>query len=320
MSGDAGSMLVIDTEGLAAEDDLDTINGAAVGDIIILFPNNESRIITLKHNTGNIWLPGEQDMRLLYRAGVILRKASTYFLVIGGGTSVYHLVQAANFAIAGGYMSTADKQSYITYLSAKSNAFTSNFSQMIDGNTGTSVSSGVACNAYPYWAMDFGEPVALDQIQVLQHSSDYLSTWWVYGSNTGDFSGEEETIVNGVSGGGTTANLTFATPKVYRYWKVRGYKSDAATFLAYEINFRYQSTFMLAGIPFGCKVELYDGVTLKESQTYDNTVYVPALLQFVTPTADFDTVKISFPDDQSTVWLEFSVSASDGDVYTLYAR
>lgn len=46
--------LTIDTQGGAATDDLDTINGGKDGDIIILRTASSSRDVTIKHGTGNI--------------------------------------------------------------------------------------------------------------------------------------------------------------------------------------------------------------------------------------------------------------------------
>ena len=49
-----GSEHTIDTENDAAADDLDTINGGADGDILILSGANAARVTTIKHGTGNI--------------------------------------------------------------------------------------------------------------------------------------------------------------------------------------------------------------------------------------------------------------------------
>jgi len=48
----------IDTEGGAASDDLDTINGGVVGDWLILRPANDGRTVVVKNGTGNINLAG----------------------------------------------------------------------------------------------------------------------------------------------------------------------------------------------------------------------------------------------------------------------
>jgi len=51
------SSYVLDTEGAAATDDLDTISGGQDGQIVILNSANAARNVVLKHNTGNIWNP-----------------------------------------------------------------------------------------------------------------------------------------------------------------------------------------------------------------------------------------------------------------------
>ena len=45
---------LIDTEGAAASDDLDTINGLIDGDEVILSPASGSRTVVLKNGTGNL--------------------------------------------------------------------------------------------------------------------------------------------------------------------------------------------------------------------------------------------------------------------------
>lgn len=44
----------VDTESDAASDDLDTISGGAAGDILYITSANDSRTVTVRHNTGNI--------------------------------------------------------------------------------------------------------------------------------------------------------------------------------------------------------------------------------------------------------------------------
>jgi hypothetical protein len=60
-----GAYMVIDTEGGAATDDLDTINGGSVGDILFLREANNARTVTIKHGAGNIaFHPGGKDVVL----------------------------------------------------------------------------------------------------------------------------------------------------------------------------------------------------------------------------------------------------------------
>lgn len=53
------SLHYIDTEGDAASDDLDTINGGTEGDILILRAANNSRTVVVKNATGNILCAGD---------------------------------------------------------------------------------------------------------------------------------------------------------------------------------------------------------------------------------------------------------------------
>lgn len=60
----SGSIYDLDTEGAAATDDLDTINGGNQGQLICLQTANSARDVVLKHNTGNIFNPGGVDLTL----------------------------------------------------------------------------------------------------------------------------------------------------------------------------------------------------------------------------------------------------------------
>lgn len=48
------SRVIVDTEGAAATDDLDTINGGEDGAILFIRISNSSRSVVLKHGTGNL--------------------------------------------------------------------------------------------------------------------------------------------------------------------------------------------------------------------------------------------------------------------------
>ena len=72
------SSYVIDTEGAAATDDLDTISGGQDGQVIILNSANAARNVVVKHNTGNIYNPNAFDITLdLTTDLVVLRYNST---------------------------------------------------------------------------------------------------------------------------------------------------------------------------------------------------------------------------------------------------
>ena len=54
----------VDTEGDAASDDLDTINGGSAGDLVVLRAADNARTVVLKHATGNLRLDGAADKTL----------------------------------------------------------------------------------------------------------------------------------------------------------------------------------------------------------------------------------------------------------------
>lgn len=61
----------VDTQGGAATDDLDTINGGVEGQKLILRTVTGARDVVIKHNTGNIFLKGAADITLPNTAQVI---------------------------------------------------------------------------------------------------------------------------------------------------------------------------------------------------------------------------------------------------------
>jgi hypothetical protein len=72
------SSYVLDTEGAAATDDLNTISGGQDGQIIILNSANAARNVVAKHNAGNIYNPNGFDITLdLTTDFVVLRYNAT---------------------------------------------------------------------------------------------------------------------------------------------------------------------------------------------------------------------------------------------------
>lgn len=53
----------IDTEGDAADDDLDTMNGGESGDIIYILPNDDAHTVRIRHAVGNIYLKHQVETR-----------------------------------------------------------------------------------------------------------------------------------------------------------------------------------------------------------------------------------------------------------------
>lgn len=55
---------MVDTEGDAASDDLDTVNGGRTGDILVIVPANAARTVVAKHGTGNLNLSSGADFTM----------------------------------------------------------------------------------------------------------------------------------------------------------------------------------------------------------------------------------------------------------------
>ena len=70
----------VDTEADAASDDLDTINGMAAEELVLVRPASGARTVVLKHGTGNIFCPGGQD--------IPLAEATDWALLASDGTNV----------------------------------------------------------------------------------------------------------------------------------------------------------------------------------------------------------------------------------------
>jgi hypothetical protein len=77
----------VDTESDAASDDLDTVNGGAIGDIVILTSAATARTVVLKHGTGNVRLSGGTDRSLdhVRDSIILLHNGSEWIQVSGNG-------------------------------------------------------------------------------------------------------------------------------------------------------------------------------------------------------------------------------------------
>lgn len=80
------SIHTVDTANDDATDDLDTINGGATTQFIILRAENDARTIVIKHGTGNVWLKGKADLSLDdLEDGLALFWTGTKWIDIGAG-------------------------------------------------------------------------------------------------------------------------------------------------------------------------------------------------------------------------------------------
>lgn len=73
------SYVQIDTEGAAATDDLDTINGGVSGDVLVLYSTSNVRDPTIKDGTGNLRLAGDFVMSHTDDRIILLKQGSIWF-------------------------------------------------------------------------------------------------------------------------------------------------------------------------------------------------------------------------------------------------
>lgn len=93
------SFHLIDTEGSASADDLDTINGGKDGDLLMLAPVNSARDPTLKHNTGNLLLSSRDRTLGGLQNHILLRKQGSFWYMVGRALDADGV--ATNFTVGG---------------------------------------------------------------------------------------------------------------------------------------------------------------------------------------------------------------------------
>lgn len=231
----------------------------------------------------------------------------------------YALAAASGITLFGGYMTTAFKQA-ATWTITSDTGTISNPTNAYDGDNGTYCQVATQ-NKYLNAKVDFGGDVVLDKIDIVMGGTvaARFDNVWIYGSATGAFGGEEETIVDNASGGAgyATWTHTFANPKQYRYWKVRLYGTDTGSNgYLYELHFHYGSTLAVMGVPWGCEVELWNGSSSVASQRSESLTK-PGLVEFSAAVTSVDRLTITRPDG-ATPWLEFAITPTTGIVYALF--
>jgi hypothetical protein len=92
----------IDTEADAATDDLDSVNGGAEGEVMLIRPADGARKIVVKHNVGNIWLPGAADISLDNANAylMLVYSGAKWVAIAGSGADPAHRIRVANAAPA----------------------------------------------------------------------------------------------------------------------------------------------------------------------------------------------------------------------------
>jgi len=92
----------IDTEGDEASDDLEQIFGGTEGQVVLIRPADGARVIVVKHNVGNIWLPGAADISLDQADAYLMLVYSgvNWVAIAGSGADPAHRIRVANAAPA----------------------------------------------------------------------------------------------------------------------------------------------------------------------------------------------------------------------------
>jgi len=72
------SFHLVDTEADAATDNLDTINGGTIGNILVLQSANSARDVTLRDNVGNLRLAGNFTLATSAYSIVLIRRTTTW--------------------------------------------------------------------------------------------------------------------------------------------------------------------------------------------------------------------------------------------------
>lgn len=91
----------VDTESDGASDNLDTINGVAAGEMVLLRPASAARTVVLRDasvGSGNCYTPGQQS--------ISLAEATDWAILVGDGTNVV-VVAHSTQALAGGGLGVA---------------------------------------------------------------------------------------------------------------------------------------------------------------------------------------------------------------------
>lgn len=150
----------VDTEGGAASDDLDTINGSATVNMIVIKAYNGAHTVVVKHNTGNIWLQGKADISLddLEDGLLLVWMGTKWFDIAAGGaagattflgltdTPASYVGQALNFLRVNAAVNAVEFQTLLNYIDGTHLAATFGASAVRMLNLVPGVQSGSALN------------------------------------------------------------------------------------------------------------------------------------------------------------------------------
>ena len=330
-----------------------TADGNDVADLVFKYPASTNYIFSIQEVAGAITIARPESYttkanlltKLTLQDGVSVLVSSATKLYLGTFTTSatagqitdtdasrnirneynplnrYALAAASGITLLGGYMSTAQKQAATISLTSGGGTIFGAAGNLMDGSTSSTVYLSVQ-NLNLYARIDFGSDVVIEQIDIWNDPAavDCFDSVWIYGSNTGNFAGEEtliHTSSNGASFPGTWWPQAFTAPAQYRYWRLRFYGTDTvARGEIHELNFKYGTTLAVMGVPWGCEVELWNGATSVEAVS-SASLTKPGLVEFTAAVSSVDKLTITRPDG-STAWLEFAITPTTGIVYALF--
>jgi hypothetical protein len=113
----------VDTEGGAATDDLDTINGTVAGQIVVFAIANNARITTFKHGTGNLKMQSSIDF--------IPTDVNSRIVFIGDGTNLCEISRSSAGALGPQLLQTSVFSGATEVIFTNPSIFSSQFSRIV---------------------------------------------------------------------------------------------------------------------------------------------------------------------------------------------
>jgi|GEM_PF-1340944 hypothetical protein len=83
----SATLMSVDTEGGAASDELDTIADGGTGKLLLLRSQSTARIVTLRHDVGNLWNPAGGDVVLTHpnKLVMLIYNSARWIIMNAGG-------------------------------------------------------------------------------------------------------------------------------------------------------------------------------------------------------------------------------------------
>ena len=186
----------------------------------------------------------------------------------GGLTWSLELVENPSLLPGASSVMTTAQKSVIT-ATASHNSSTAYRS--VDGSTGTYWTSGAAQTSSMWVKWDFGVPVSISKMDI-RFNLDYSRGFSIQASTTGDFAGEEVTLISGQVGVNGVKSVSW-TAAAYRYWRFKNTASVANYVAIVDVEFTTSAPLTVAGVPYGWSVvtlDISDNELVRQKQTSES--------------------------------------------------